>query len=75
MENTVGVLTPILLKELCPRANTRWEMDPAVSPSSFQVLCASLSVSITLRVIFVFKDMHLSCNVVPQIKPIPSSAA
>lgn len=43
--------------------------------SGFQVLCASLPVSITLRVIFVFKDMHLSCNVVPQIQPVTSSAA
>lgn len=29
---TKGVLSPISLKELCPRANTRREMDPAGSP-------------------------------------------
>lgn len=74
MELKVGVLTPISLKELCSRAGEMGDGSRCF-PSGFQVLCASFPVSITLRVIFVFKDMHLSCNAVPQIKPITSSGA
>lgn len=42
-------------------------------PRSFLDLHTSFPVSITQRVILVFKDMHLSCNMVPQIKPATSS--
>lgn len=36
MENKVGVLTPISLQELGPRANARWETEPAISTVAFR---------------------------------------
>lgn len=74
MENKVGVPTPTSLKELHAEqaSDGRWIL---LFPQWLSVLCASFPVSITLRVILVFQDTHLSCNVAPQIKPITSSCA
>lgn len=69
MENKVGVLAPNLLKELRPEGGA------CCFHNGFQIVCTSFPVSVTLKVMLVFEDMHLSCKEVALPKPVTSSGA